>query len=240
MSHSGPKHIGIVAVSPEGSALCYREIFRCAGRLLGDSGHPVVSLYNEPFEQYIAAVLRDDWHHVGELLARSARALASVGAEFCITPDNLMQHGVELARPLSPIPWLTMTDLVADAVVNDGRKVVGLVGTKMVMFGSTYQTYLGLKGVKVIVPDARDAETIDSIIFRELVHGQVVDASRAQMLTAIDRLRSRGAEAVVLGCTEAPLLLNAQSSPVPLYDSVSLLACGAVQYSLGRKPAMAS
>lgn len=232
--HRAAKHIGIVAVSPEGSALCYREIFRIAGRMLGDSGHPVVTLHNEPFEEYIAAVMRDDWHAVGELLVRSARALASVGAEFCITPDNVMQHGVELARTHSPIPWLTMTDLVADAVVADGRKVVGLIGTKMVMFGSTYQTYLGLKGVKVILPDAKDAEVIDAMIFRELVHGRVVEESRRLMLEAIGRMASRGAEGVVLGCTEAPLLVTGQNSPLPVYDTTALLAEGAVRHSLGR------
>jgi aspartate racemase len=140
------KHIGIAAVSPEGSALCYREIFRYASRIMGERGHPRVTIHNEPLEAYVDAVRRDDWHTVGELLLKSARLLAAAGAEFCIVPDNLMQHGVHLAESLSPIPWLTMIELVSERVARDGRRSVGLIGTKMVMFGSTYQTHLGIRG----------------------------------------------------------------------------------------------
>ncbi len=228
------KHIGIVAVSPEGSALCYREIFRRAGALVGDTGHPVVSMHGEPLERYIQSLMRDDWHTIGELLRSSAKLLAVAGAEFCITPDNVMQHGVHLAEVGSPIPWLTMTDLVTERIVADCRKTVGVIGTKMVMFGSTYQTALGLKGVKVIAPDARDAEAIDAIVFRELIHGEIVEASRRRMVDAIARLAERGAEGVVLGCSEAPLLISQQNSPLPVYDAVALLSDGAVRYAIGQ------
>jgi len=228
-----PKHIGIVAVSPEGAALCYRDILRHASHILGDTGHPRVSLHNEPFELYIAALMRDDWHTIGDLLRTSAQKLAAIGAQICITPDNVMQHGVHLAEHGSPIPWITMTNLVADAVANDGRKVVGLIGTKMVMFGSTYQTMLGLKGVKVLAPNAEDAENIDSIIFGELVHGQCRDASRTLIVDAIKRLADRGAEAVILGSSEAPIAINADCpSPLPAYDPVSLLAEGTVKLAI--------
>lgn len=228
-----PKHIGIVAVSPEGTALCYREIHRRACALLGDTGHPAVTLHNQPFELYLGAVLRDDWHTVGELLRQSASVLAKAGAEFCITPDNVIQHGVPLAETGSPIPWLTMTDLVAARVAADGRKVVGVLGTKLVMFGSTYQTHLGLKGVKVIAPEATDAEAIDTIIFRELVHGEIVEESRARLLAAVKRLADRGADAVVIACSEAPLLIDEHNCPLPCYDAVALLADGALRHAAG-------
>lgn len=223
------KHIGIVAVSPEGAAVCYREIFRRATAIIGDEGHPVVSVYSEPLEKYIQALMRDDWHTIGGLLNQSARKLAAAGAEFCLTPDNVMQHAVPLAEVGSPIPWLTMTDLVADRIVNDGRKSVGVVGTKMVMFGSTYQAVLGIRGVKVLAPDARDAETIDSIIFRELIHGEATGTARQNLIDAIKRLGDRGAEGVVLGSSEVPLLISAENSPLPVYDSVALLAEGAIR-----------
>ncbi|MGQ0629165.1 MAG: aspartate/glutamate racemase family protein [Phycisphaerales bacterium] len=228
------KHIGIVAVSPEGSAICYREIHRRSSTLLGDSGHPLVTLHNERLEDYISALLRDDWHTIGDLLARSARVLAAAGAEFCITPDNVMQHGVDLARATSPIPWLTMTELVADRVAADGRRTVGVIGTKLVMYGSTYQTLLGIRGIKVIAPDAEDAEAIDAVIFRELIHGTILPGSRDLFEGAIRRLGERGAEGVVLACSESPLLLSAESSPLPAYDAVALLADSAVRYSIGR------
>jgi aspartate racemase len=211
-------------------------VFRSACLALGDSGHPRVSLHGEPFEHYVAALLRDDWHTVGELLIKSAKALASLGCDFCLTPDNVIQHGVHLAEIHSPLPWLKMTDLVANAVVDDGRKTVGLIGTKMVMFGSTYQTLLGLRGVKVIAPAAADAEAIDGIIFRELVHGVTTAESREAVVGAIARLAERGAEGVILGCSEAPLLIDETNSPIPVYDATGLLAEGAVRLALAAEP----
>lgn len=223
------QHIGIIGTSPEGTALCYREIFRHAGRLQGDTGHPAVSIHNQPFELYLAALMRDDWHAIGDLLRQSAERLAKTGADFCILPDNVMQHGIDLARAGSPIPWLAMTDLVTERVAADGRKVVGVVGTKMVMFGSTYQTHLGLKGVKVITPAAEDGAAIDHIIFSELVHGACSAESKSQLVAAIARLRERGAEAIILGSSEVPLAITSENSPLPVYDPVDLLAEGAVQ-----------
>lgn len=230
------KHIGIVAVSPEGSALCYREIFRLAAKLIGEHNHPTVSLHNEPLATYVDAVRRDDWHKVGELLVKSSRILAAAGAEFCIVPDNLMQHGVHLAEGASPIPWLTMTELVAERISHDGRKSVGLIGTKMVMFGSTYQTHLGIRGVKVLIPDQDDAQTVDEIIFRELVFGRVREESEGRMVGVIRKLADNGCEGVILGCSEAPLLVSSDNSPIPVYDPTSLLAEGAVRCAIGERP----
>lgn len=229
------KHIGIVAVSPEGSALCYREIFRHATRLLGDQTHPLVTLHNEPLERYVAAVRRDDWETVGEMLARSAQILAKGGAEFCIVPDNLMQHGIHLAESRSPIPFLAMTELVSERVQRDARKTVGLIGTKMVMLGSTYQTHLGLRGVRVDVPSMEEAEVLDRIIFTELLYGQVNQASRQAVLAVVQNLASRGCEGVILGCSEVPLLISMENSPVPVYDATDLLAEEAVRCSMGER-----
>lgn len=229
-----PKHIGIVGCSPEGTALCYREIFRHAKKLLGDRGHPVVSIHNEPLERYLDAVLKDDWHTVGDLLTRSAKHLANCGAEFCIVPDNLMQHGVHLAESQSPIPWLTMTDMVTRAIESDRRQVVGLIGTKMVMFGSTYQTALGLKGVRVLIPEEQEAESLNSIIFQELVFGETRSESRARVVEVVRHLADRGCEAVVLGCSEAALVISAENAPIPVYDATDLLAEGAVRFASER------
>ncbi len=228
------KHIGIAAASPEGSSLCYREVFRHAQRLVGDAGHPRVSLHNEPLENYLAAVERDDWHTVGELLLTSAIALHRSGAEFCIAPDNLLQPGVIMAEPRSPIPWLKMTDLVAHSVLADGRTCVGLIGARRVMFGSTYQTLLGIRGVKVVAPDPHDAEMFDRVIFSELVHGTVTLQSQRDWIEAISRLQDRGCQGVILGCTEAPLLIAPGQSPLPVYDSTALLAEGAARHALGK------
>jgi aspartate racemase len=227
-----PRHVGIVAASSEGAGLCYRELCRNVHRMVGDTGHPRITLHNEPLEDYLAAIDRDDWHYVGDLLTRSAQKLASCGAEFCITPENLMQHAVHLAQPRSPIPWLNMAELVSETVIAAGHKTVGLIGTKLVMFGSTYQTMLGIRGVKVIAPEAADALMIDTVIFRELVHGEVTLESQQQWIDAITRLKDRGAEGVILGCTEAPLLIGPLQSPLPVYDSTGILAEAAARHAL--------
>lgn len=235
-----PKHIGIVAVSPEGSALCYREIFRHAKRLAGDRAMPVVTLHNLPLYDYVDAVRRDDWHTVGDLLVRSSRVLAQAGAEFCIVPDNLMQHAVHLAEPRSPIPWLTMTGLVTDAIAADSRKVVGLIGTKLVMHGSTYQTHLGLQGIHVLIPEQAEVEQVDDLIFTELLFGVTRPESRQRLLEVIEGLGRRGCEGVILGCTEVPLLIGTENSPIPVYDPSDLLAEGAVRNALGLPPGRAA
>jgi len=242
------RHVGIIAVSPEASGLFYREFFRRAEAQYGDTFHaPRVTLHNEPggLNAYIAAVDNGDWQTVGLLLAESARSLISIGADLLVVPDNLMQFGIHLAEGagsagLGPTgatpadapataPWLKMTDTVADAITADGRTSVGIIGTRLVMEGSTYQTTLGIKGVKVIIPEPADAQMIDDIIFDELVHGIVNPESRAKWQGAIDRLAKRGAQGVILGATEAPLLLAAADTTLPVYDSLALLADGCVK-----------
>lgn len=231
-----PKHIGIVAISPEGSALCYRDIFRYASRRLGDRGHPVVTLHNAPLAEYVSAALRNDWHAVGEILVSSAKVLAAAGAEFCIVPDNLIQFGIHLTEGRTPIPFLTMTDLVAEAIEADGRKSVGLIGTKLVMLGSTYQTVLGMRGVRVEIPSPAEADDLDAIIFRELLFGIVQTESRERIIRLLKGMADRGCEGVILGCSEAPLVVTAENSPLPVYDATALLAEGAVRCALGERP----
>jgi len=222
------KHIGIAAVSPEGAALCYRQIFRQAAHLMGPNNHPRVSLHNEPLVTYIEAVRANNWHAVGDLLRRSATILADCGAEFCLSPDNVVQFGIQLAEAGSPIPWLTMPDLVARTVEQDQRKIVGLIGTKMVTTASTYQTHLGLRGIQVLAPEPAEVDELDRIIFTELVYGEIKPKSRQAVAAVIKGLAEKGCEAIILASSEAPLVVNAETSPLPLYDAADILARGAV------------
>ncbi|MBX3375665.1 MAG: amino acid racemase [Phycisphaeraceae bacterium] len=226
------RHIGIAAVSPEGAALCYRQIFRQATPFLGPDRRLRVSLHSEPLGDYLAAVRAQDWHAVGDLLRRSAVLLAQCGAEFCLSPDNAVQHGVQLAEAGSPIPWLNMPDLVALAVDNDHRKVVGLIGTKMVTTASTYQTHLGLKGVQVLAPGAEEVDELDRIIFQELLYGEIKPKSQQTVLNIIRHLADRGCEAIILASSEAPLVVTQAVSPLPLYDAADILARGAVRRAM--------
>ncbi len=223
------RHIGIVAASPEGAALFYRQVFRQASHILQPGDHLRVSLHNEPLSLYIDAIRKDDWHAVGELLRRSAQFLHRCGADFCLSPDNAVQHGVHLAESGSPIPWLTMPDLVAKAVETDKRKIVGLIGTKMVTTGSTYQTHLGLRGIQVLAPEPAEAEEMDRIIFSELIYGEIRPKSQIAVLRIIDNLARRGCEGVILGCSEAPLLVTPENSHLPIYDAADILAHGAAR-----------
>jgi aspartate racemase len=223
------RHIGIVAVSQEGAALCYRQILRQAGRLLPPGRQPRVSLHNEPLSEYIKALNAQDWHTVGDLLRRSAEILAGCGAEFCFTPDHAVEHGLHLAETGSAIPWLTMPELVAEAVARDSRRVVGLIGTKWVTTGATYQTKLGLRGIQVLAPEAAEAEALNGIIFNELIFGEIRPQSQRQVLGIIENLARRGCEGVIFGCSEAPLLVTPETSSLPVYDASDLLAQGAVR-----------
>jgi aspartate racemase len=225
-------HIGIVAVSPEGAALGYRAVFRHAALRLPPEEHPTVSVHNIPFARYLEAIRDDNWIGVSELLRESARNLAAIGAEVCFCPDNAVQHAVPSAEVGSPIPWLKMTDAVADAIVLDKRTTVGVIGTRYVTTGSAYQTDLGLKGIKLVRPSDEDAEYLDHIIFDELVFGIINEQSRASIHQIIDRFRDKGCEGVILGCSEGPLVVSAQSSSLPLYTPADLIAQRAIDYIL--------
>ncbi len=226
-----PKHIGIVAVSPEGSSFCYRLIGRRASEMPDASKRPLITMHNRPFSTYLEALERGDWVTFGQMLADSSRVLAEAGADFCVLPDNVAHHALHLAEARSPIPWLNMIQLVADAVSANGCQKVGLIGTKYVTFGSTYQTLLGLKGMHLLVPQPQEAEDIDRIIFKEAIFGRVRKESRQRVLSAIRGLGDRGCDAVIFASSEASLLLSVEDSPLPVFDPVELLAEAAIRHA---------
>jgi len=227
-----PKHIGIAAVSPEGSAFCYREIGRRASEIGRPEDRPLITLHNRPFSTYIEAIHAGDWGAIAAMLTESARVLAKAGADFCVLPDNVAHHVLPMAEGGSPIPWLNMIDLVAESIQSNGCKTVGLIGTKFVTYGSTYQTVLGLRGMLLHVPPEEEADAIDRIIFTEAVFGRVRRDSRDRVIRAIDGLAQRGCEAVILGTTEASLLFALEESPLPAFDPVELLAEAAIRHAL--------
>lgn len=230
-----PRHIGIVGVSPEGSSFCYRIIGRRAAEVENPEKRPLVSLHNRPFSSYLEALAKDDWPRIAELLRDSAIALSHIGADFCVLPDNVCHHAIHLAEAHSPIPWLNMIDLVAGQLQHNGCRKVGLIGTKFVTSGSTYQTVLGLRGIHLLVPPEEDTFEVNRIIFSEAVKGRVRAESRDRVLRVVRSLADRGCEAVVLGSSEAPMLINSDSSPIPVFDPVDLLAEAAISRALAPK-----
>lgn len=225
------KHIGIVGVSPEGSATCYKRIGRRASEIADPAERPSITLHNLPFSSYVEAIKADDWQRVAAMLRQSAEVLERAGAEFCVLPDNVTHHALQLAEAGSPLPWLNMIALVADAIEANRCKHVGLIGTRYVTFGSTYQTMLGLRKIKLHVPDEQDAVAIDRIIFGEAIYGRVRPESIELVNGVIEKLAARGCEALILGASEATNMLNTHTLRLPLFDPVELLAEAAVAHA---------
>jgi aspartate racemase len=226
------KHIGIVASSCEGAALCYRRLCQLATGRMGPHRHPEISLHNLPLADYIASIHAGDWVRIGEMMAESARRLAACGADFAVSPDNTLHHAQPHAAAISPIPWLSMIDVVAEEVSGDGHKAVGLLGTKYVMHGSAYQSILGLRGIPVYIPPEHRIDALNAVLFEELVYGKVRDESRALYVEAIDGFVERGCTAVILGGTELPLLVKPHDAPIQTYDSTRILAQAALEHAL--------
>ena len=229
-------HIGIAGVSPEGAALfCQaltRQLALTARTGVDPKAWPRVTMHNEPFGLYLDALRERDWMRVGALLRRSADKLAGCGADFCLTPDNAVQHGIHVAEVGSPIPWLSMPELVADALVSAGCRTVGIIGTKMVTTGSTYQTMLGLRGVQLLVPEGSEIDELDRIIFEELIYGTRRPESQKRAVRIVEQFAGRGCDGVILGCSEAPLVITPDNSPIALFDAAEILAAGAVARAL--------
>lgn len=222
-------HIGIVACSTEGAALCYREISLEGSQLLGRHDHPEVSLHSHSLAKYMKCVYANDWAGVAELMLSSAEKLAGARADFLICPDNTIHQAFDLVEHRSPRPWLH----IAREVAKEGQcrqfKRLAVLGTRYLMEGPVYREALKAAGIEHRVPRAEQRERIDQIIMDELVNAQFLPRSLAYYVEVIRSLKDEGCDAVVLGCTEIPLLVTPESSPLPTLDSTRLLARAAVR-----------
>jgi aspartate racemase len=230
-----PQHIGIVACSAEGAALCYRTICLEGTELLGRHDHPEVSMHTHPLAQYMTCIYGDDWAGVAELMLSSAEKLAKAGADFLICPDNTIHQSFDLVAHRSPRPWLH----IAEQVANEARRChynrVGVLGTRYLMEGPVYPAKLKAAGLEHRIPGPGEREKINQITFDELVNGQFTPHSQAYFTEVIRALADEGCDAVVLGCTEFPLLVTQDSSPLPTLDSTRLLARAALRKAVGNE-----
>ncbi|WP_226468416.1 aspartate/glutamate racemase family protein [Luteimonas panaciterrae] len=224
-----PLHIGIVACSAEGAALCYRTICAEGAALLGPHAHPEVSMHTPSLAEYVACLDRGDWAGVGELMLDSARRLAGIGADFLICPDNTIHAALPGIVARSPLPWLHIAEVVADEAVARGFKRLGLTGTKWLVDSEVYPEKLVARGLEYLRPDPDERDEIGRIIMDELVYGMFKPESIAYFQQVITRMRQAGCDAVVLGCTEIPLILGDENSPLPTLDSTRLLARAALR-----------
>ena len=227
-----PQHIGIVACSAEGAALCYRTICAEGARLLGPHVHPEVSMHTHPFAAYMACIYRGDWRGVGELMLSSADKLASIGAELLICPDNTIHQALPYVEPRSPRPWLNIAEVVTAHAVERGFGRLGLTGTRWLVESDVYPDKLAARGLAYLRPNTAELEEINRIIMDELVHGVFLPDAVIYFQQVIGRLKASGCDAVVLGCTEIPLIMNDANSPLPTLDSTRLLAQEALRRSV--------
>jgi aspartate racemase len=224
-----PQHIGIVACSAEGAALCYRTICLEGAQLLGRHNHPPVSMHTNPLAEYMKFVDANDWAGVAELMMDSAERLARAGADFLICPDNTIHQAFDLVEHRAPRPWLHIASEVACEAKRNHFKRLAILGTRSLMEGPVYPQKLQAAGIEHRIPNPAQREKINQIIFDELVNAQFLPASQSYFTDVIRALKNEGCDAVVLGCTEIPLIVTPDTSPLPTLDSTRLLARAALR-----------
>ncbi|GAB2923104.1 aspartate/glutamate racemase family protein [Streptomyces mayteni] len=229
-------HLGILAHSAEGAALCFQDFCRRGFRALGPHDHPDVTLDLVPLARAMPAWDAGDHDAVRAILATSVERLAAAGAAFFVCPDNTAHLALQRPGPELALPGLNLPDVVAARAARDGRRRVGVLGTRFTMGSTLYADALARHGVAAEVPEAADRETVDAIIFEELLNGVFGDAARAAYVRVIERLAARGCDAVALVCTEIPLLVGPDDSPLPTLDSTALAAEAAFATATGQAP----
>jgi aspartate racemase len=226
------KHIGIVACSAEGAALCYRTICTEGAQFMGAHDHPEISMHTHSLAAYMKCIYTSDWNGVGDLMLSSADKLARIGAEFLICPDNTIHQAMAHVRQHCPLPWLHIAEVVAENARARNFRKIGITGTKYLVASDVYPEKLTACGLEFVRPRDDERDAIDRIIMDELVYGIFQPEAVSYFQRVIVRMKEQGCDAVVLGCTEIPLLMNDSNSPLPTLDSTRLLARAALKHAL--------
>jgi len=226
------QHIGIVACSAEGAALCYRTICTEAPQRMGTYAHPDVTVHTPSLARYAACLDAGHWEGVAEIMLESAEVLARAGADFLICPDNTIHNALDRVTPRSPLPWLHIAEVMAREASARGFGRIGLTGTKWLVDSEVYPQALAARDLAWERPNNEDREELSRIIMDELVCGRFDPASTRRLQAIIGRLADAGCDSVVLGCTELPIVLSDDNSPLPTLDSTRLLARAAIDRAL--------
>jgi aspartate racemase len=229
-------HIGILAHSADGAALCFLEMVREGARRIGAHDHPEITLSILPMAPVLEAYDRQDLEAVGAHLRATASRLAAAGCDFFACPDNTAHIALDAVREPLPLPALHIADVVAARARTDGHRRVGLLGTRWTMQGPAYPAAFGRHGLDLATPPEPEQDLVQRVIFEELCHGLVTREAREAFVRVIDGLKARGCDSVALSCTEIPLLVTPDVSPLPTLDSTRLLAREAVAVALGQAP----
>jgi aspartate racemase len=223
-----PQHIGIVGCSAEGAALCYRTVCLEGARTFGADAHPEVTLHTHSLARYLRHIEQDDWAGVGALMLDSAQRLARAGADFLICPDNTIHRALPAILAQSPLPWLHIAEVVAEEARARGCARLGITGTRALTDSDVYPGALATRGLAFARPSPEERAEINRIIFEELVRGVQREEAVRYFQQVFAGLKRQGCDAVVLGCTEIPLIMHDGNSPLPTLDSTRLLARAAL------------
>jgi len=223
-----PLHIGIVACSAPGAALCYETLCSEGAEILGPYAHPEISMHSPSFADYDQCMQRDDWHGVADIMLASASKLAAMGADFLICPDNTIHQALPAIAGRLPLPWLHIADVVSDEAARRGFQRLGLTGTRWLVDSEVYPEKLCVRGLSYVRPSDEARNKINGIIMDELVYGIFKPESIEYFQGVIEAMKAQGCDAVILGCTEIPLIINDSNSPLPTLDSTRLLARAAL------------
>ena len=227
------KRIGILGgMSPESTVAYYEYITRTYTERFGDYGYPEVLIYSVSFQPYVDWPNQDRWDLVADGLGQAAQKLVSAGADMILIATNTMHLVFDEVQARVEVPMLSLLDATAEAIQGRGLSTVGLLGTRFTMEKSFYQDALARNGISTLVPDAGDRAYVNRIIYDELVAGQIRDESRAGYLAIIRKLAEQGAQGIVLGCTEIPLLVDEASAGIPLFDTTQIHAEAALNYAI--------
>lgn len=230
------KRIGILAHSAEGAALCFLEAVHEGERRLGAHFHPGIVLDIEAMGTSLPDWDKRDFAPIALRFRKAAGRLKAAGADFWICPDNTAHMAFEAMPEPLPLPGLHIAEIAAQEAKRRGFRTIGITGTRWTMEGAVYPAALRRADLDHVVPPPADRDAVQAIIMDELVRGIVTTASRARLVGVVERLAARGCDAVVLGCTELPMLLDDSTSPLPTLDSTRLIARAAVDVALGERP----
>jgi aspartate racemase len=230
------RHLGILAHSTEGAAACFLMFCRHGFADLGPLDHPDVTMDCIALARSMPGWDSGDHVRVREILAESIRRLAGAGADFFVCPDNTAYMALGLEGAPLPLPGLHLPEVVADEALRRGFRKVGVLGTRYTMDGPLYADALGRRDIDHAVPDGPDRELVNRVIFDELLDGDLRPESRQAYLEIIEKLSADGCDAVALVCTEIPLLVTADVSPLPTLDSTGLLAAAAYDVAVEHAP----
>jgi len=230
------KTIGILGgVSPESTITYYEHIVRTYCKRFGDHSYPEILIYSVSFQTIMNWQKEKMWDRIEKLLINGIIRLNKGGADFGLIASNTMHFVFEKVQKKSPIPLISIIDATAEKIKKEGMDTVGLLGTAFTMSQAFYKEKLLHSGINVLIPREKEQKYINRVIHEELINGKVIPRSKEGFLKIIKSLVDRRAQGVILGCTEIPLLVRDEDSPVKLFDTTKIHAEKALSYAISEK-----